>query len=172
MGYTLCVLGCGTMGVAITSGILASLEARSANGPAGPTPSKSGTSTPVPSYMLYAADSALPSRFIACVRRSESAKKLRRLFATDFAERGENIEIVSGGNVAAAKECDVLLLCCKPQVTAQILGEEGMKDALRNKLVISIMAGVTISQMGVWFDSSTRIVRAMPNTPSKVGYKY
>lgn len=78
------------MGVAITSGMLASLEARSANGPAEPTPSKSGTSTPVPSYMLYAADAALPSRFIACVRRSESARKLRRLFATDFAERGKH----------------------------------------------------------------------------------
>jgi len=46
-----------------------------------------------------------------------------------------------------------------------------MKDALKNKLVISIMAGVTISQMEVWLDSTTRIARAMPNTPSKVGYK-
>jgi pyrroline-5-carboxylate reductase len=44
-----------------------------------------------------------------------------------------------------------------------------MKDALKNKLVISIMAGVTISQMAAWLDSSTRITRAMPNTPSKVG---
>jgi pyrroline-5-carboxylate reductase len=47
-----------------------------------------------------------------------------------------------------------------------------MKDALKNKLVISIMAGVTISQMTAWLDSSTRIVRAMPNTPSKVGYSF
>jgi pyrroline-5-carboxylate reductase len=102
--------GCGTMGIAIISGMLASLDARPANGTAGPTPSKSGTSTPLPSYMLYASDAALPSRFIACVRRPESVKKLRRLFATDFPEREENIEIVSGENVAAAKECDVLLL--------------------------------------------------------------
>ena len=43
-----------------------------------------------------------------------------------------------------------------------------MVDALKGKLVISIMAGVTIPQMEGWLDPSTRIVRAMPNTPSKV----
>jgi pyrroline-5-carboxylate reductase len=98
------------MGIAIISGMLASLEARPANGTAVPTPSKSGTSTPLPSYMLYAPDAALPSRFIACVRRPESSKKLRRLFTTDFADKAENIEIVNGENVAAAKKCDVVLL--------------------------------------------------------------
>lgn len=177
--------GCGTMGIAIISGMLTSLEARPTNGIGKPTQSQSGTSTPLPSYMLYAADDSLPSRFIACVRRPDSAKKLKKLFANEFAERGEYIEVLSGENVDAAKRCDVLLLwyatcllflsrifirrfSCKPQLAEQILEEEGMKSALKDKLVISIMAGITISQISDWLDISTRVVRAMPNTPSKV----
>lgn len=102
------------MGIAIISGMLASLEARPTNGNfSKPVQSKSGTSTPIPSYMLYASDDTLPSRFIATVRRPDSAKKLKRLFSLEFADRGsELIEVTSGENVAAAKECDVLLLWC------------------------------------------------------------
>lgn len=100
------------MGVAIISGMLASLEARPTNGTlTKPTQSKSGTSTPLPSYMLYASDETLPSRFIATVRRTDSAKRLKKLFSMEFADRGSDIiEVTSGENVAAAKECDVLLL--------------------------------------------------------------
>jgi pyrroline-5-carboxylate reductase len=43
-----------------------------------------------------------------------------------------------------------------------------MKDALDGKLLISILAGVTISQLSAWVLPSTKVVRAMPNTPSRV----
>lgn len=49
-----------------------------------------------------------------------------------------------------------------------ILNEEGMQDAISHKLLISILAGVTISQMSSWVPESTKVVRAMPNTPCKV----
>ena len=48
-----------------------------------------------------------------------------------------------------------------------ILAEEGMSEALEGKLLISICAGVTMSQLKSWVPSSTIVVRAMPNTPSK-----
>ena len=100
------------MGIAIISGMLESLNARPANGALdGSRVPQSGTSTPLPSYMLYASEDSLPSKFIATVRRPESAKKLKKLFSVEFAERGsENIDVLSGGNVAAAEKCDVLLL--------------------------------------------------------------
>lgn len=50
-----------------------------------------------------------------------------------------------------------------------ILAEEGMAEALEGKLLISICAGVTMSQLKSWVPASTIVVRAMPNTPSKVG---
>lgn len=50
-----------------------------------------------------------------------------------------------------------------------ILSAEGMHAACANKLVISILAGVTITQLQSWLPDSTRVVRAMPNTPCQVG---
>jgi len=43
-----------------------------------------------------------------------------------------------------------------------------MTEALEGKLLISILAGVTIRQLTSWVLPSTRVVRAMPNTPCKV----
>lgn len=43
-----------------------------------------------------------------------------------------------------------------------------MKEALEGKLLISILAGVTISQLTAWVPQTTKVVRAMPNTPCRV----
>lgn len=43
-----------------------------------------------------------------------------------------------------------------------------MIEALEGKLLISIQAGVTIRQLTEWVSPSTRVVRAMPNTPCRV----
>jgi pyrroline-5-carboxylate reductase len=43
-----------------------------------------------------------------------------------------------------------------------------MKDALDGKLLISILAGVTLFQLKAWLLPSTKVLRAMPNTPCKV----
>ena len=58
----------------------------------------------------------------------------------------------------------------KPQIAKTILTEEGMQEALEDKLLISILAGVTIDQLKEWVPSSTRLIRAMPNTPCMVIY--
>lgn len=57
---------------------------------------------------------------------------------------------------------------CKPQLAHTILEEPGMKEALDSKLLISILAGVTLSQLNEWILPSTTVIRAMPNTPCKV----
>ena len=174
------------MGVAVTSGVLASLESQ-ASLAAFPhlkweshTP---GTSTPVNNPEV---DPSLPSRFIACVKREESGKYLQSTFAA-LGGFGPAVEIVVDNNVAAVKESDVILLwsvsvlptctltsqirtySCKPQLAHTVLNEPGIKDALSDKLLISILAGVTISQLSAWVLPTTQVVRAMPNTPCKVG---
>ena len=60
------------------------------------------------------------------------------------------------------------IVSCKPQLAHSILSEPGIEEALGGKLLISILAGVTISQMKGWVLPTTRVVRAMPNTPCKV----
>ena len=43
-----------------------------------------------------------------------------------------------------------------------------MKEALGGKLLLSILAGVMISQLQDMVLPTTRVVRTMPNTPCKV----
>ncbi|WVO22472.1 pyrroline-5-carboxylate reductase [Cryptococcus decagattii] len=171
MGYTLAVLGCGTMGVAILSGVISSLETR-ASLPRNPNASSqppSGISTPTASQFFDAPEASLPSTFLATVGREETGRKLRRTFA-EMGPIGKQVQIRAGqGNVETVDEADVILVCSKPQVARSILEEEGMSKALEGKLLISICAGVTISQLKSWVPETTRVVRAMPNTPCKIG---
>ncbi|TFY81709.1 hypothetical protein EWM64_g2302 [Hericium alpestre] len=167
MGYTACVLGCGTMGVAITSGVLASLQSRGTLSGVSAAKWEShtpGTSTPANEPE---ADPSLPHRFLVCVKRDESARNLLNTFAPFFG-LGPSVDIVVANNVSATKEADVVLLCCKPHQAHAILSEPGMTEALKGKLLISILAGVTISQISGWVHSETKVIRAMPNTPCKI----
>ncbi|KDQ60752.1 hypothetical protein JAAARDRAFT_31723 [Jaapia argillacea MUCL 33604] len=157
------------MGIAILSGVVASLESQSSTHPKHFFPNAKweshtpGTSTPVESPD----DPSLPSRFLACVTREDSAKKLRVTFGA-LGGLGGTVEVLTGRNLEAVKQADVVILCCKPQQAHPILNSDGMQDALADKLLISILAGVTISQMRGWVLPSTRVVRAMPNTPCKI----
>ncbi|KAI3487980.1 hypothetical protein L1887_48063 [Cichorium endivia] len=74
--------------------------------------------------------------------RLESVRRLKKVFA-DYPD----IAIHAGKNVQAAQEADVILLGCKPQMVQDIIAEPGMREALDGKLVISICAGLRISQM-------------------------
>jgi pyrroline-5-carboxylate reductase len=155
--YTLAVIGCGTMGVAILSGVFDSRQAVAARG---------DLSSSV-SSLADADDAAeltrLPSRFLACVARPESGRRLRKTFAD-----AEGVEVFVSDNLRAARAADVVLLACKPHMVADVLAEQGLREALAGKLVCSICAGLRIEQMQAWLDPSTKVVRAMPNTPSKV----
>lgn len=77
------------------------------------------------------------------------------------------------GAVAA----DVVLLAVPPAAAEDILTVPGMKEAMKGKLLVSILAGVTIEQIerflygpllseGSDMEDRCRIVRAMPNTAS------
>ncbi|KAG8733714.1 delta 1-pyrroline-5-carboxylate reductase [Ceratobasidium sp. 423] len=173
------------MGVAILSGVIASLENRvpQNNGPSTPTTSTSqlpsisnGISTPnMPGTMTpnisidELPDASIPTRFLACVNRAESAKRLKATFQNNLGlMTAGQIEILWGENLRAVRESDVILLCCKPQMAGSILCAPEMAAALQGKLLISILAGVTIRQLTDMVPASTRVVRAMPNTPCRV----
>jgi pyrroline-5-carboxylate reductase len=67
----------------------------------------------------------------------------------------------------AAKVADLVVLSVKPQQFAEVLPP--LKEACAGKLVLSIAAGITLKTIESMLDSTSRIVRAMPNTPSLVG---
>ena len=95
------------MGIAITWGLLDSLDSQSSLprlSPGHPGESHThGTST-----SATESDPALPSRFIACVKREESAKRLREKFRSLVG--GDAIEVTVGQNLAGVQQSDVVLL--------------------------------------------------------------
>jgi pyrroline-5-carboxylate reductase len=94
------------------------------------------------------------------------------LAAEPRAERRDALEARYGihcnaDNVEVAKRADVLVLAIKPQVfneVTPVLYGEVPSEAL----ILSIMAGVTIRQIATGL-GIRRVVRAMPNTPARIG---
>ncbi|MFZ5469241.1 MAG: pyrroline-5-carboxylate reductase [Myxococcota bacterium] len=94
----------------------------------------------------------------ATARRTERQEELRRLYGIG----------VTGDNLAAAKNADVVVLAVKPQAMDQVLAQ--VASAVDGeKLVISIAAGVPIAALERKLGKGAHVVRAMPNTPALVG---
>jgi pyrroline-5-carboxylate reductase len=71
------------------------------------------------------------------------------------------------GNKNAVTQAGIVMLCVKPQVMDRVL-EEISTVAGKDKLVISIAAGVTIARIEKVLSTGTRVIRVMPNTPALV----
>lgn len=71
-------------------------------------------------------------------------------------------------NVLIAQTADVLVLAVKPIFLSEVIAE--IKNVVdKNKLVISIVAGKSISWIEQAFGKQLRLIRCMPNTPAMVG---
>ncbi|HEX4856654.1 MAG TPA: pyrroline-5-carboxylate reductase [Limnobacter sp.] len=67
----------------------------------------------------------------------------------------------------ATFEPEIVVLAVKPQVMQSVLG--GLTAKLPGKLLVSIAAGISISQIRQWSgQADARVVRCMPNTPALV----
>ena len=135
--------------------------------------STNGTSTP------SELPERTPSRFIACVTRPQSAKRI----STELSHLTSSLTILQNDNLKGVHEADVVLLACKPYNLSAVLQEDGMREALKGKFLISILAGVPVSQIEDTIygagssntlppdpavDGRCRIVRVMPNTASLI----
>jgi len=70
-------------------------------------------------------------------------------------------------NLQAVRDHDVMMLAVKPQIIPEVL--RVMAPAMtRDKLVISIAAGVTLQTLEQGLGADMRVVRVMPNTPALV----
>lgn len=61
----------------------------------------------------------------------------------------------------------VVVLAVKPQQLPEVARQ--LSPRLKNRLVVSIAAGVRVADLARWLGGHDRIVRAMPNTPAMVG---
>ena len=92
------------MGIAITSGVIASLGSAQAPSDGAPAPPGCAISD-LPSNL----DSSIPSRFLVTCTRDSTAHTLRNLFQ-ELGPLGQSVEIIQNGNVEAVKRADVILL--------------------------------------------------------------
>lgn len=73
-------------------------------------------------------------------------------------------------NIESCKNADILVLAVKPQKMQEVLNELSSANIdFTPKVIISIMAGVTIDRIKQLLPSSSQIIRVMPNTPSLIG---
>jgi len=94
---------------------------------------------------------------------AEPNPELREALARDFGVA------VHADNNDAARSADVLLLAVKPQVMKTVCTGLRTLAQARKPLVISIAAGVRLTQLEAWLGGDMPIVRCMPNTPALIG---
>ena len=94
---------------------------------------------------------------IASDKLAEAREKMSRTFGTAVTE----------DNRTCVREADIVLFAVKPGAFPGIAHE--IKEAVRGKLLLSIMAGKSIKELEDLLGADQKIVRAMPNTPALVG---
>ncbi len=78
-----------------------------------------------------------------------------------------NINITTD-NIAATKWADIVFLCVEPKMSKLVIEE--IRDSVdQSKIVVSVAAGINLSDLTEWFNNDARIVRIMPNIPILVG---
>jgi pyrroline-5-carboxylate reductase len=96
-----------------------------------------------------------------------------RIMATDvLSERRSYLETTYGittsaDNPRVVQESDVVILAVKPQTMPEVL-QSIAPTVTRDKLVISIAAGITLQTLQNALGAENRVVRVMPNTPALV----
>jgi len=83
-----------------------------------------------------------------------------------YADQKMNTVDANADPKAAVIDADVVVLAVKPQVMKKVVSE--FADALDNQLVISVAAGLSTDILSTMLGGYRNIVRAMPNTPSKI----
>ena len=69
-------------------------------------------------------------------------------------------------NRKAVQEAAMIVLAVKPQVSDGVLAE--IRDEIKEKPVISMMAGVTLRRLAAQLGRTTQLIRVMPNLPVQV----
>ena len=71
-------------------------------------------------------------------------------------------------NLSLVENCNIIFLAVKPQISESVLKE--IANSLHaDKLLLSVMAGISTQKIESHFADPPRVIRAMPNTPALIG---
>lgn len=111
------------------------------------------------SAILSAQVKPFPGKIHLCVHDGAETESLRSTYPQDYVHVWNDLE----GRRKAAKEADIIILACKPH-TYKIIYQE-LENQLRHlPLLISLLAGINIDQLGIY---TSKVARIMTNTPAK-----
>jgi pyrroline-5-carboxylate reductase len=108
---------------------------------------------------LLRAGQTQASQIVASAPRKERRDELHAEYGIE----------VTADNKEICKRCQVVVLSVKPQILLSRVLPELQPVFSPQALVVSVASGVTTSDLATALSSSARVVRAMPNTPAKVG---
>src|SRR5258708_7675376 len=107
---------------------------------------------------LIAAKLYKPKEIIASDTIPAQLKQLKKAY---------NVE-GTNDNRKVVRESQTIVLAVKPQILNQVLAEIQL-EVTKDKLFISIAAGVTLRRLESGLGGKARVVRVMPNTPALLG---
>lgn len=125
---------------------------------------------PTPGLTVFIGGGNMARSLVAGLRRqgvtadrivvAEPQDALRQGLQAEFGVRvcAEGRDAIAGASV--------VVLAVKPQVMQAVC--EGLRGALGDAIVVSVAAGLPCARLGTWLGTS-RVVRAMPNTPALLG---
>jgi pyrroline-5-carboxylate reductase len=125
-----------------------------------------------PTKIAFIGPGVMAEAMIAGLVRTGKAKGSQLVAAGPRPKRGAQLAeqyqlTFTQDNAEAAKQASVLVLCVKPQQLDRVLA--GLKGAVRKEaLVLSIVAGASTEHIGSALKHPA-VVRAMPNTPARIG---
>jgi pyrroline-5-carboxylate reductase len=88
------------------------------------------------------------------------------LDADKRAELSQTLGVVTSADLASITNCQAIILAIKPQQLPALAKQ--LQTLLSNQLVISIAAGIRLSDLSRWLGGYQTIVRCMPNTPAQI----
>lgn len=117
--------------------------------------------TAVVSAILNTTFDNYPKRIICCTNSEKGMEKLK-----ENLKNNDILEFSYGANNSAAvSKADIIILGCKPYMYQDVHAQ--VKSALTgSQLVISLLAGVTLSELEIF---SSYVSKVMTNTPAKFG---
>ena len=107
------------------------------------------------------------------IKRLSGAVRRGRLMVYDADSARRNAmrrykAVIAKDNIALAKQCGVIILAVKPKDIEGLLGRI-RSFITKDKLVISIAAGITTGYIERSLWGRAAVVRAMPNMPARIG---
>ena len=85
------------------------------------------------------------------------------------ADLAEALGIAYSDNATIAAGCDIIFLCVKPHMMADMLRPLQPVLAQRKPTLVTMAAGLTIGQIEAFAGVRLPVIRMMPNTPTAIG---